>query len=110
MAKRKNNPTPAEDYLNQVHWEQQKRSSRWTAKVPDEPKWKFRILHQRDQIPVPLRLLFILIVLGIAGFGIFTLYQKYLSIGSSYTLATLVVFIFIVLIVLFATFDKKRKS
>lgn len=109
MAKRKNNPSPAEDYLEQVRWQQQRQSSRFTAKDPAEPKWKFRVSHLKDHVPMPLRLLFILAVLAIAGFGLFALYQEYAATGSSYMLATLLVFVLIVLVVWIATLDKKRK-
>jgi hypothetical protein len=43
MAKRKNDPVPAEDYVSQLEW--RARHGRYTS-VRFEPKWKYKIVYR----------------------------------------------------------------
>jgi hypothetical protein len=43
MAKGKNETSPAEDYIDQLHWKAQRR--RWMP-VRFEPKWKYKIVYR----------------------------------------------------------------
>jgi hypothetical protein len=111
MAKRKNEQTPAEDYLNQLNWKATRSPSRFTSKDPFEPKSKFGIVPQKDWLAYSLlRLIFIFVLLSGIGYGLFMLYQKYVATGSQYALATFIIAIAAIVIVLIAVFDSKRKS
>lgn len=110
MAKRKNDPTSGNDYIEQLNWRANRSTNRFTSKDPFEPKWKYRIIPPKDLIATTLwRLIFILLLIGIVGFGFYELYQKYVTRNSPYSLAIFVAFSILVIIISLAMFDSKKR-
>lgn len=100
MAKGKNNPAPAEDYIAQLEWQAQHRRH---VPVRFEPRWKYKIVYRYHPTTLVERIaglvLFVSVLIGVVSF----LSSNTSTIGARIFFGVVIGLIF--LIVLFAVRD-----
>ena len=105
MAKRRNDPSPAEDYVDQLHWRAQRK--RWGS-VWFEPKWKYRIGYRFPSTTLPGRIMQAVILIGFVGLIVYLILSSGMTVEGKIFYS--VVFGIIFMIIFFAARDVSKDS
>ena|SRR5687768_16893783 len=107
MAKRKNDLTPAEDYIDQLQW----RSRRGMGMpVRFEPKWKYRISYRYAQTTPLGRIIQFLVLISILTLIFFLVFSSVPGETLGKIIAATLIMGLILVILLFAIRDSSQKE
>src|SRR5690349_25037616 len=94
MAKRQDDPAPAEDYIDQLHWRSR---NGWRSSVRFEPKWKYKIVYRLPRTTLLERVFNVMFLGGLVSFVVYLFLSDKLTVGEKIFFGCVLGLIFIIL-------------